>query len=94
MNSMEEEYTLADRFSLKEWKRIFAFLVPYKAAITVLIASAVITALFEAVFPLMTKYAINNFIDKKTVEGLVGFTGVFILFTVLQGIGSVIYSRK
>ncbi|MEG1895661.1 MAG: ABC transporter ATP-binding protein [Oscillospiraceae bacterium] len=94
MNSMEEEYTLADRFSLKEWKRIFAFLVPYKAAITVLIASAVITALFDAIFPLMTKYAINNFIDKKTVEGLVGFTGVFILFTVLQGIGSVIYSRK
>lgn len=91
---LEEEYSQGNKFDLKEWKKIFRFLIPFKNPIIILLAASVATAFFDAAFPLMTKYAINNFIQTKSMDGLVGFTLIFILFAALQGWGSIIYSRK
>ena len=91
---MYDEHALADKFDISQWKKIFPYLKPYKKELAWLMFACVFTAFFDAFFPLMTKYAINNFIAKRTVEGLVVFTVAYIILAVVQGWGSVVYSRK
>ena len=91
---MYDEHALADKFNIEEWKKIFPFLKPYKKELSWLMFTCVFTAFFDALFPLMTKYAINNFIEMRTTDGLVLFTVVFIILAVVQGWGSIVYSQK
>ena len=91
---MYDEHALADKFNIEEWKKIFPFLKPYKKELSWLMFTCVFTAFFDAFFPLMTKYAINNFIALRTTDGLVLFTVVFIVLAVVQGWGSIVYSQK
>ena len=91
---MYDEHALADKFDIKEWKKIFPYLRPYKKELRWLMFTCVFTAFFDAVFPLMTKYAINTFIAQRTLDGIVAFTVVFVLFAIIQGWGSVVYSQK
>lgn len=91
---MYDEHALADRFNIEEWKKIFPFLKPYKKELGWLMFTCVFTAFFDAFFPLMTKYAINNFIELRTTDGLVLFTVIFVVLAVVQGWGSVVYSQK
>ena len=91
---MYDEHALADKFNIDEWKKIFPFLKPYKKELGWLMFACVFTAFFDAFFPLMTKYAINNFIDNRTTNGIVIFTVAFVIMAVVQGWGSVVYSQK
>lgn len=91
---MYDEHALADKFNIEEWKKIFPFLKPYKKELSWLMFTCVFTAFFDAFFPLMTKYAINNFIELRTTDGLVLFTIIFVVLAVVQGWGSVVYSQK
>ncbi|MBR5251876.1 MAG: ABC transporter ATP-binding protein [Oscillospiraceae bacterium] len=92
---MYDEHALAAKFDLKEWKRIFPYLKPYKKEIYTLIVCAVFASFVDAVYPLMTRYAINNFIEPKTLQGIVPFVLVFVATATLQAFyGSVIYSQK
>lgn len=92
---MYDEHALAAKFDLKEWKRIFPYLKPYKKEIYILIICAVFASFVDAVYPLMTRYAINNFIQPKTLQGIVPFVVVFVATATLQAFyGSVIYSKK
>ena len=65
---MYDEHALADRFDIKEWKKIFPYLKPYKKELYWLMFTCVFTAFFDAFFPLMTKYAINTFIAQRTLD--------------------------
>lgn len=91
---MEEEYTLANKFDLKEWKKIFRFIAPFKKPIIIFVTAMGIMAFFDSIFPLMTKYAINNFIETKTMDGLLVFTLCYIFFAAIQGIWTIVYCRK
>ncbi|MBQ8604205.1 MAG: ABC transporter ATP-binding protein [Oscillospiraceae bacterium] len=89
-----DEYALADRFNLKEWKRIFAYVRPYKKDIAVLSVAAVGTGIFDAIFPMMTAYAITNFIEAKTLEGIGPFITVFLVLALIQLAFNVIYTQR
>ena len=91
---MYDEHALADRFNIEEWKKIFPFLKPYKKELAWLMFASIFTAFFDAFFPLMTKYAINNFIAFRTTSGLGIFTTIFVALAVAQAWGSVIFSKK
>lgn len=92
---MYDEHALAAKFDIKEWKRIFPFLKPYKKEMILLVLCAVFCSFIDSVFPLMTKYAINNFIEPRTLDGIVWFVAAFVLIAFLQAeFGSVIYSKK
>ncbi len=89
-----DEYALADRFNLSEWKRIFRYVIPYKNELIVLLLAAVGTGIFDSIFPLMTKYAITNFIEAKTLTGLGRFVVAFVALAFCQCLLNVIYSIK
>ncbi len=89
-----DEYALAARFNFGEWKRIANYVLPYKKELTILLLAAVGTGIFDAVFPLMTKYAITNFIEAKTLNGLGRFIIAFVSLAFCQCLLNVIYSIK
>ena len=82
---MQDEFSSAERFDYTEWKNVLTFLKPYRVAVIILIFASVATAFFDALFPLMTRYAVNTFVEQKTADGLFAF---------IQTIGSVIYCKK
>lgn len=88
-----DEYALADRFNLKEWKRIFRYVLPYKKHVILLLFAAVGTGIFDAIFPMMTRYAIANFIQAKTLEGIWLFVATFLTLALIQLYFNVIYTQ-
>lgn len=88
-----DEYALADRFNLNEWKRIFRYVLPYKKHVILLLFAAVGTGIFDAIFPMMTRYAITNFIQAKTLEGIWLFVAAFLALALIQLYFNVIYTQ-
>ena len=64
----EKEYTQS--FDWKIWKRLGPFLRPYRGAFVSMLVFNGICALVDVVLPLFQKYAIQNFIEKNTLTGL------------------------
>ena len=88
-----DEYALADRFNLKEWKRIFRYVLPYKKHVILLLFAAVGTGIFDAIFPMMTRYAIANYIQAKTLKGIWLFVSAFLALALIQLYFNVIYTQ-
>ena len=79
-----DEYALAARFNWAEWKRIFKYVSPYKKHVIALLIAAVGTGIFDAIFPMMTRYAITNFIEAKTLNGIWLFVAAFLILALIQ----------
>lgn len=72
MNGFEEqEYT--KRFDLSLWKKLIKFVIPYKKSLIILCILMVIVGGIDAVFPMMTKFAIDNFVERKSYEMFLPF---------------------
>ncbi|MBS6195050.1 MAG: ABC transporter ATP-binding protein [Clostridiales bacterium] len=78
----EQEYTKS--FDIKIWKKILPFLKPYKKVVAVVIIFNIVCSLGDIVMPLFQKYAIDNFIEKDTTEGMVMFVAVYAAVVILQ----------
>lgn len=94
MSERLDEYALADRVDLSQWKRAAAYIKPYKREMIILLLAAVGTGFFDALFPLMTRYAIAEFIENKRLAGLASFAVGFVFLALCQTILNVIYSKK
>ena len=79
-----DEYALAACFNWAEWKRIFKYVSPYKKHVIALLIAAVGTGIFDAIFPMMTRYAITNFIEAKTLNGIWLFVAAFLILALIQ----------
>ncbi len=89
-----DEYALADRFNLNEWKRIYKYVIPYKKHVYMLLLAAVGTGIFDAIFPMMTRFAITNFIEAKTLNGIWLFVFAFLTLALIQLYFNVIYTQR
>ena len=92
MDYEEEEY--ARSFDLKTWRRLLPFMRPYRGMMLVIIALMIVCALFDILLPLFQKYAINNFIEKKTVSGIVLFAIVYVCVILTQTICVILFTRR
>ena len=68
------------------WRKLFKYLSEFKNALMFLAFLMVGVAGIDVVMPLLTKYAIDNFIVKKTVVGLPIFALVYFCVIVFQGL--------
>ncbi len=89
-----DEYALADRFDLEAWKRIFVYVLPYKKHLITLTIASVGTGIFDAIFPMMTAYAITNFIQAKTLDGIGMFIIAFLTLALIQLAFNVMYTQQ
>ena len=94
MSERIDEDRLADHFDRSRWKKVIKYVKPYRKDMAILLAAAVITAFFDAIFPIMTKYAIAQFITPGRLHGLGLFATVFVVLAACQALFNVIYSRR
>jgi len=80
----EEEFQKKWDFSL--WKRLLKFAQPYWLAFVLLGATMVTVGSIDAVFPLMTKTAVDRFMTPHTSEGVVGFALTYLALATVQAL--------
>lgn len=79
---MTQENSNYDKIQINIWKDFFKYLKPYKKQFAILTIMMVGLGLLDTVFPLMTKYAIDNFIEKKSMVGIGKFGLIYFLAVV------------
>ncbi len=75
MELKEKEYS--DAYDINIWKNLAQYLVPFKKNFIVLTIYMIVLAATDAGIPLLTKYALDHFIDKNTLDGIVGFAALY-----------------
>ena len=88
----EKEYTQS--FDWKIWKRLGPFLRPYRGAFVSMLVFNGICALVDVVLPLFQKYAIQNFIEKNTLTGLLPYALAYLAVVVVQALSVVAFARN
>ncbi|MCG8538638.1 MAG: ABC transporter ATP-binding protein/permease [Clostridia bacterium] len=78
----EQDYN--EGFNIELWKKLMGFAKPYRKNMVIIGAMMIILAIIEVTFPIMTKYAIDNFVIPERLEGLSIFALLYILLVILQ----------
>ncbi len=81
----EQEYN--KRFDLNLWKKLFTYLKPYNKYLLILAIVMIGVAGIDAVFPLMNKHAVDNFVVPGNLAGLTRFAvyyGILICIQVIN----------
>ncbi len=64
--------------------RLFPFIRPYLPKIVIMVVLGIISSLIDSIFPIFNQYAIDNFVGKKTLEGLTAFIIIYVVVLVFQ----------
>ena len=80
----EQDYD--KRFDWELWKNLFQYVKPYKKLLIILGVVMIGVAGIDAIFPLMNKYAIDNFVVPETVEGLPRFGVIYGILVIVQSL--------
>lgn len=91
MGYEEQEFTKS--FDIKIWKKVLPFLKPFKGILVMVIALNLFCALVDIALPLFQRYAIDNFIEEKTVNGLGIFALVYVAVITLQTVSVIFFTR-
>ncbi|MCK5811254.1 MAG: ABC transporter ATP-binding protein [Clostridiales bacterium] len=84
MHDNNEEYKKG--FDFKLWKKVFRYIAGYRKLSLLLIAVMITLAGTDAVMPLMTRYAIDNFVAEKTTEYITVFILVYLGLSIIKAI--------
>ena len=88
----EQEYT--KNFDIRIWKRVLPFLKPFKKTVALILVFNLTCSLVDIVLPLFQRYAINHFINAKTLNGIWRFGLVYLAIVLFQFISVVIFTRN
>ena len=81
-------------FDLKIWKRLLPFLKPYRWVLLVLILLNLFVACIDILLPLFQRYAIDNFIEKGALTGLVPYLVSYVAVVTVQAVLVVLFTRR
>jgi ATP-binding cassette subfamily B protein len=73
----EQDFDRDQKVDISIWKRLFRYVLRNKRACVLSVITNVTIALIDISYPLMSRYAIDNFIEKGTTQGLGGFIAVY-----------------
>lgn len=76
---MEQSEEIYKKVDYKIWKDFFKYLKPYKKQFLRLIFLMICLGAMDSTFPMLSKYAIDNFIENKSLNGIEGFVAVYFL---------------
>lgn len=66
------------------WRKLLGYLKPYHSSLKRIIFDMLICAGCDAAFPLLIRYAIDNFIEQQTTQGLVWFLVISLGLVAIQ----------
>ena len=88
----EEDYT--KRFDLNLWKKLLHIAKPFHKNLYLVGALMAISAILDVIFPLMTSYAIDNFIIGQATAGIPGFIALYLGLLAIQVISIFVFLRR
>lgn len=88
-----EEKEYASSFDLRVWKGILPYLKPHRKTLVRILVFIGLCAVIDILFPLFQRYAIDNFIETGTADGLLPFTITYALAVGLQSLFVVMFTR-
>ena len=86
--NMFEEQDYTKKIDLSLWKKLLKFAKPHRKQVTVLISVMVLIAVTDAMFPLLSRYAVDSFIVEKSTKGLTLFAVFYAALGIFQGLYS------
>lgn len=78
------------RFSI--WKRLFPFAKPYKKLLLLIVITNILISIVDVSLPLFQRYAVDNFIEKGTLDGLPVFIAAYLAVIILQVLSFIFYT--
>ena len=91
MNYYEEESYKS--FNIRPWLKLGRFFKPYIKSIAAIIILMLLTAAMDLSIPLFQKYAVDNFIAKKAMEGLSRFIALYSASLLTMALTVIIFAR-
>ncbi len=92
MNFDEQDYS--KRFDAGLWVRIFKLISVFKKELFILLLMMVLCATVDAVFPLMSRYAIDHFIGRGDLTGFPWFVVGYVALVLFQASNIYIFIRN
>ncbi len=86
MAYFEEETYTDTSFDINVWKRIFTYMKPLKKFIIIGVASVIMLAIGDVIYPLINRYAIDTIIANRDLSLLPRFIAIFLLYITLQSL--------
>lgn len=83
---MEEEFQGKNKLNKSIWLELVKYLKPYKFQFFILSLMMVGLGIIDTIFPLLTKYAIDNFVEKSSLIGIERFGLVYMALVVTLSI--------
>ncbi|MCB2289362.1 ABC transporter ATP-binding protein/permease [Clostridium sp. CS001] len=90
----ESESKVGEKIDIGIWRKLFKYLSEFKRGLVFLGFLMVGVAGIDVVLPLLTRYAIDNFIVAKTVEGLPIFALVYFCTVLFQALNVRLFVRN
>lgn len=90
---MREEKEYSSEFDLKVWKRLIPFFKPFYPMFGMVLVFNLICALTDIVMPLFQRYAVDEFIEKGTADGVWKFAVVYGIVIVIQTMSVIMFTR-
>lgn len=78
----EQEYNRP--FSLEVYKKVFVFFEPNKKHLILAVIFMVLSSCADALIPLFQKYALDHFVAKGSIDGILSFASLYLLVITVQ----------
>lgn len=88
-----EEEKVTQKLNLGIWKKLFKYLVDFKKGLLFLVCLMAVVAGIDSAMPLLTSYAIDNFIVKNTTKGVGVFAAVYFVVIIFQAINVKVFIK-
>lgn len=88
-----EEEKVTQKLNLGIWKKLFKYLVDFKKGLIFLICLMAVVAGIDSAMPLLTSYAIDNFVVKNTTKGVEVFAAVYFAIIIFQAINVKVFIK-
>ena len=94
MSEKPHEYNYPASFDFSEWKKMWKYIVFLKKPFFYLFLASVATALFDAIFPYFSRYAIDHFIADGSLQGIGVFAALYALTALMQTGANVVFCQQ
>lgn len=88
------ENDVSDHLSLKTWGKILPYLKPLKGRAAFVLTMMLLSAGVDAMIPLFSRHAVDNFVVPQTTDGLTPFVLVYLGVILFQALTTVLYTRQ
>ena len=84
----EQTFDTEPKMNLKLWKQLFSYALRNRALLIKLITGMIVVSAIDALYPILTRYAIDSFVRpsaEPTTDGLWIFFAIYAVLVILQG---------